>query len=85
MGPFAQLNTPLLKSMENKTTSASYCYFVWGTKISLLTFIVKNALRIHSPEISGTGEKDRTQKSSIERTKLPFFWAGISLRGALLY
>ena len=48
--------------MENKTSSACYCYFVWGTKISLLTFIVKNALRIHSPEISGTGEKDRTQK-----------------------
>ena len=49
--------------------------------MSLFTFIVKNALRNHSPEISGTGEKDRTQKSSIERTKLPLFWAGISLRG----
>ena len=44
--------------MENKTTSASYCYFVWGTKKSLLTFIVKNALRIHSPEISSLRADD---------------------------
>jgi len=53
--------------------------------MSLLTFIVKNALRIHSPEISGTGEKVCTQKSSIERTKLPLFWAGISSRGQDYY
>ena len=80
VGPFAKLNTPLLKSIGEKTISASCCYFVWVTNMSLFTFIVKNAHRYPTPEISSTGE-DHTEKGSIGCTKLPLFWAGISLRG----